>query len=399
MDPMARIRRELAAGPAETAVLTEADLWSGPGPLVWRAARFEGRPAFYPVYHREDRYSWSPLALLVEAGALEPDAEVLDAAAADDFLYYSGWGSVDRRIRRVGGPLVHAPGSEGALRDPDELAGALAGALRADLAAAEARNPEMAPVVLVGGRDSMNLLLLPWRTPPLVVSAEPNFPLVREFVRRNGLGLEVRRLDDPRDEAVLDREILENACRADLRHYRWGAHLCALARELEGRAVFWKGQVADALTTPYWKTLCHPPRGPVATGQKVYARLDRFVPGALRRRVARSYLEPKLLRTLWIRCAMFQGSHMGLIRGLTGALVLSAYHGPAVVRLWQRVRFEEAVPCDIRPRVGRALLGREVCYPEANPSPPESAFRRGLAHPRHFLPRLEKAGISISGPR
>lgn len=393
-DRLSELRERLAAPPPQLASASEADLWGAREALVVRAERFEGLPGFYPVYRFEDFYSWSLIALVVLKGSLRVNPRAAHSARREGFLYDPGNDTIDREIQRVGGPPSPLAGPP--LRDADAFVRAWAEALRQDVAEREAGG-EGSHVVLAGGRDSLNLLLLPWQKPPLVVSAQPNTPLVRRFVEQNDLGLEVRELCDPRDDGVLTREVLENACRADLRHYRWGAHLASLAAELPGPVTFWKGQVADALTTPYWKTLTHPPGGPWNKLRKVYARLDFLLPGALRRAVARRWLLPSLFRTLWVRCAMFQGAHMGVIRGVSGGLPLSAYHGPRVSAVWRRVCFADAVREDVRPRIGALLHGGPVRYPESNPAPPPSVFRAGLCRPEVFFERLRAGGIPVHG--
>lgn len=395
--PMLDALRERVTAATEVCdELTEERVWEAHGPLVWQARRFVGAPSFYPIYRWRDRYSYSPLALLVAKGTLHWNPAVAGCAARPDFMYYSGNETIDREIERIGGPALRASGP-GVTR-ADDYAERVAAALRADLSAGQERHPDKRHVVLCGGKDSLNLLLGPWKRPVLALSAPPNFEHVRDFVRANDLPHEVRRLDDPRDELVLEREILETCCRASLEHYRWGAHLQQIAREFGGELVFWKGQVGDALTTPYWKTLCHPPSGLRRKLQRAYVFAEGLAPAGLRRRIERDVLEPYFRRTLWIRCAMFQGSHMSVIRAVSDCLVLSGYHGREMTRLVREVDFFDAVPEDIRPRIGKLLLGREVRYPSENPSPPPSQLRVGLSHPDRFLALLARERFPVQIP-
>lgn len=392
---IAEIRENLNQPIESRNEIGEKDLWSASAPLILRANQFVGLPHFYPVYRYKDYYSWSVLALVALKGELTPNAKVIDAADQSDFLYYSGSDTIDEEIKRVGGPPT--PLGEKRICTQDEYVRAWSEAMQKDVADQEKQNPGCVNVILVGGKDSLNLLLLTWCNPTLVVSAKPNTPLVREFVKRNKLELEVLELTDPCEEDVLTHEILENACRANLSHYRWGAHLRRLAAEHESKILFWKGQVGDALTTPYWKKLTHPPHGIRPFACKVYARLDGIFPYLIQKSVADQFLVPHLFDTLWRRCAMFQGSHMGVIRALTGSLVLSAYHGPRISEIWRRVHFVEAVQSDIRPQIGARLHGGPVWYPTSNPSPLPSTFRKGLGQPKEFLSRLQAEGISVKG--
>jgi hypothetical protein len=390
------LRERIAAATEVCDELTDERVWSAHGTVVWRASRFTGAPSFYPVYRWRDHYSYSPLALILAKGTLSLNPRVTSCASRPSFMYYPGSETIDREIERIGGPPLRASGR--GVTESGEYAERMAAALRADLSAAQERHPDKRHVVLCGGKDSLNLLLGPWKRPVVALSAPPNFEHVRDFVRANDLPHEVRRLDDPRDDAVLEREILETCCRASLEHYRWGAHLQLIARELGGELIFWKGQVGDALTTPYWKTLCHPPSGARRKAHRAYVFAEPFVPAGLRRRIARDVLEPYFRRTLWIRCAMFQGSHMSVIRAVSDCLVLSGYHGREMTRLVREVDFTDAVPEDIRPRIGRLLLGRDVRYPSENPSPPPSQLRVGLSHPDRFLELLARERFPVQTP-
>jgi hypothetical protein len=387
------LRDRIAAATSACDQLSEEHIWSAHGTLVWKAKRFVGAPSFYPVYQCEGSYSYSPLALILTKGRLVLNPLVQRAASDPEFLYYSGNETIDREITRVGGPLPRSSGE--AVTDPDRYAEEIVRALNADLSAAQERHPTKRNVVLCGGKDSLNLLLAPWKRPVVALSAPPNYEHVREFVRANDLPHEVRQLDDPRDDAVIEQEILETCCRATLEHYRWGAHLVSIAREYQGELIYWKGQLGDTFMTPYWKAFCHPPAGLRRKVHRAYGLAEPLLPRGLRARVAHDVLEPYFRHTLWIRGAMFQGSHMSVIRNVANCLVLSAYHGAEMSRLLPRVDLFSAVTEDIRPRVGRLLLGREVRYPTANPGPAPSSFRRGLSHPDRLLELLAREGLPL----
>src|SRR5690606_37427381 len=95
----------------------------------------------------------------------------------------------------------------------------------------------------------------------------------------------------------------------------------------------------------------------------------------------------------YYRGGMWQGGNMSLLKDITDALVLSAYHGPAMRALLARVDLRGAATTDIRPAIGEALAGAPVVYPTANPSPPPSSFRRHRSHFAAFLDVLSRHGI------
>jgi hypothetical protein len=358
------------------AELDEEDLWLTPGPVVWQAERFGRPPMFYPVYRCGDLYATGPLPLIVHEGALELDDDVARRVRSE-IKYLSSNATVDRRVRRIGCPEM----STLELSDPREYVRALAAAMRSDLRRVEARCPGLTNLVLCGGRDSLNLLLLPWQGPVIAVSARPNFPLVQQFVRDNRLAIDVLELAD-RDASLLDSEVAINACRTGLSHSRWNGELYALARRFERRCIFWVGAMADAFTTPRWRSYNH---------SLTLARL-RALPG-LRGFTDSEAGQSLYSWTCYYRGAMWQGCNMALLRELTDALVLSAYHGPAMRALLARVDLRGAATTDIRPQIGEALAGGPVVYPDTNPGPPPSTLRNNCSHLAAFLEVLARHGI------
>lgn len=359
----------------EAAEIDEEDLWLTPGPVIWRAQRLRRPPMFYPVYRCGDLYAAGPLPLIVRKGALELDEEVARQVGPRT-RYLATNATIDRGVRRVGCPEM----STLELSDEGAYTAAFAAAIRDDVRHVEARLPGFTNLVLCGGKDSLNLLLLPWTNPVIAVSARPNFPLVQQFVRDNRLAIDVLELED-RDASLIESEIAANACRIGLDHVRWVAELRALAGRFERRCVFWIGAMADVLSTPKWRTYHH---------WSLLGRL-RGLPGL---RLSEADAGQSLFSwTCYYRGAMWQGGNMSLLKELTDALVLSAYHGPAMRDLLGRVDLRGAVTRDIRPAIGAALAGGEVVYPTTNPSPPPSKFRAGRSHVSAFVEVLARHGV------
>jgi hypothetical protein len=387
--------QQIAKNVVERDEIDKAALWfHHDDTLIWHAKHFVGVPHFYPVYRWGDYYSYSLLALILfkvqQGGVLELNPAAIAAANEPDFMLFSGQPTLDLGISRVGGP--HDSGFE--IGDVEEFAARITDALIADTQMIEAKNPGKTNLVLVGGKDSMNLLLLPWKQPTKAVSALPNFPLVKEFVQKNRLPIEVIKLEDPYDADQLRREALEGCIQADLQHWRWGVHLVRIAREHNHEVVFWKGQVGDLYMSEKWKTFQHPPNKVEEYARKIYKRLP--APAFVRTQVGH-LLQPRVIQATWDRCARLQGCHMAFIRALTGSLVVSAYHGPRMYEVWSHADLGKVAQKDMRSRIGRLLLGREVYYPKENPAPPVSAFRKGLGSPDLFLRLLREDGLPYVG--
>jgi hypothetical protein len=367
--------------------LTEEDLWSKHGAVIWKADRFKGSPSFYPVYRYKNLYSYSLLSLILFKGCLHLNPCIGRKVSKQDWLYLSADNTIDRKIVRIGGPLK----SVFTIKDLDEFARRLSEALRHDISAVEAMNHGYTNIILCGGKDSLNLLLLPWKNPVVVASAQPNYDFVKTFITNNGLNYDLMPLED-HDNSLFDVEILINCCRNNLEHSRWGYHLVELSRTFENKVVFWKGQLGDTFMTPYWKNYIPHTKSITTYLLRIVSRLSRYCGNVLEKT---NLLQRYFFRSLWYRGAMWQGAHMAFIRQLTNSLVLSGYHGPAVQKVISEVELKSAVQEDVRPLVGKYLYGRAVFYPDANPGPPSSKMRKGISHLGPFLKTLNSIHIPV----
>lgn len=371
--------------PAEShAELTESAIWSDHNAAIWQADRFVGSPAFYPVYRYENYYSYSPLPLILLKGNLRLNSRAAKAVSRPDFRFYGGSDTIDKEIVRIGGPPIPGFG----IVDADTYASRLAEAMCKDVASVEAAHPGYTNVILCGGKDSLNLTLLPWTNPVIVASAAPNYALVQAFMADNDLSFDLIRLVDE-DDSLLQREILVNCCRNSLEHCRWGPQLETMSRTNNGRTIFWKGQLGDILMTKYWKDFAYK--------YSLFTKpLRKRGAGPFRYCLEESHITQRLTyKNLWTVGAMWQGSHNSILRELTDALVLSAYHGPAVQEVWSQIDLNRAVQQDIRPDVGAHLHGDVVVYPAKNPGPPPSEIRRGISDVQTFLKSLRSIGITV----
>ncbi|WP_162806562.1 hypothetical protein [Sphingosinicella terrae] len=357
--------------------LTEEDVWGrADAPLIWKSTTFAGRPSFYPVFEWNGFYSYSPLALVLKKGRYLPTAESHAFRMRPDFRYVPANVPFERELQRIGG----APERRPSLKDEDEFVEQLATALQSDVAAVEDRHPGYTNVIGCGGKDSLNLLLLPWTNPVMVVSARPNFELVQQFVHRNGLGHEVIEMEDSVDEGW---DVIETALglgTIDMQHIRWSPHRRRIAESLQRRAIFWSGALLDAYTTPRWRTLANYPGPREQRLRNLYARRFDRLPSAAEVPISHG-LQRLLPEILWRRCAAFQGMHQAHVRAFSGGFPQSAYHGPAIQRVLARASLPALSRRDLRGDVGARLAGRTVWYPSTNPGPPPSRLRRDFHEP------------------
>lgn len=379
--------------PVQCEELTEDQIWGDAQTELWQARRFRGSPSFYPVYRWRDYYSYSPLTLLLKKGSFDLDEKASQRIAIAGRNYLSSNGTLDKEIRRVGGPMV----PKFRIRTPELYAKTIAEAVRKDIAQTEAKHPNATNVIMCGGKDSLNLLFLPWKNPVIVASAAPNYAFTKQFIMDNALPYKVVELKDE-DASLLPQEILINFCRNNLEHCRWGPALVKIARDLNNNVIFWKGQLGSILMNTTWWHYTDPP-GDDWTGLK---RACSLVGGRGEHRITEilkksGITQRRTFRARWDRGAMWQGAHVSFLRELTGALVLSAYHGPQMRRVTEDADLNLAVSYDIRPLIGEILYGKPVKYPLTNPGPGLSTIRSGVSDLRSFLEILQGAGIPING--
>lgn len=391
-DELRRWIETLKAKPVRCEELTEDQIWSDNRTQIWQARRFCGSPAFYPVYQWRDYYSYSPLTLLLKKSSLHLDLDVARSVGTSGLNYLPGTNTLDKEIQRIGGPMV----TKLRIRTLEQYVQAIVEAVKKDIAHVEGKNPNSTNVILCGGKDSLNLLLLPWKNPVIVASAAPNYVLVKQFIADNALSYDIIELKDE-DKTLLPQEILVNFCRNNLEHCRWGPQLVQIAKNLDEKLIYWKGQLGTRYLTTKWFDYLNL-HGNDWVGLKCVCSLWG---GRGEYRVRKllndtGLTQRRLFRALWERGAMWQGAHMSFLRQLTGALTLSAYHGAEMRRVFEQTDFNRAIPYDIRPRIGELLYGKSVRYPAVNPWPDSSEIRRGISHLQPFLDVLKCAGIPVS---
>ncbi len=364
-------------------------MWQRHDAHVFRADLVSAEPFFYPLYRWNDLYSFSPFPLLQRKGTFRPHpAAVADLRTANADVSRP-MPFIDRDIVRVGGP----PDLGRTITDRDTYSLRIAEAMQKDLVSVEEANPGKTNVILCGGRDSLNLLLLKWSNPVLVLSAQPNTPLVRDFVSSNGLTHEVRELRSDGGPDLLDREIAEAMAMVELENWKWTANIVETARSLERQAVFWKGQFGDAFFTDYWRSYYSGRNRNGQRARKIAKRIARIAPRALTAQID-ALLLPGYRNSIWERGAVGQGAHLGFLRSITDCLWVSAYHGPHTSAVWTSGDLSRLTGSDLRPMIGEKLLGRKVRYPTTNPAPPTDNTRRGLRTLERLSSALAAQGIA-----
>lgn len=167
-DIINKLREKISARTEVVDILTEDDIWERHGTIIWQANRFDGSPIFNPVYKWNNLYSYSLLALIIAKGNLKVNQRALAEINSANFLVLPNPLNIDAEITRIGGQ--HAINKS--IKDVEVFAQRIALALKAHIANIEAKNQGYINYVLCGGKDSLNLLLLPWSNQTIALSAE-----------------------------------------------------------------------------------------------------------------------------------------------------------------------------------------------------------------------------------
>lgn len=329
---------------------------------IWSGDEISGADdlSFYPVFRFNNLYSYHPYFLINHKKTLILNERFCKAPKHNP--YYSGLETIDEQITRVGGPQIYKP----SFFNKNEYVRAFSDAMCADINEIESCYPDHEHAVLCGGKDSLNLLLLPWKCRVTALSSYPNYPLVKQFILNNNLDIQLLQLHD-KNNSTIKKEILFNLNHVDIRHFRWTGDLNKIAEEKNRKVIFWKGQVADAFLTPKWK--------------KIFHNDGNFFRYAMTRVANKfgiykdDYLIYRAHQAFWDRCAMWQGYHMSFLRAICGTLVLSGYHGRRCRDLIRQACLPSVINEDVRPLIGEMIAGKKVWYPETNPGPPFTGTR------------------------
>ena len=360
-------------------VLSPYEVWTTPEVGVWEAEGVEHQPFFYPLYQHGNLYSHSPLPLILNKGYIAPNMKYenkIRVARRAGVPYVSSNETIDEEIVRVGKPLR----SLYEITGEDALVDAVTSAMVSDIRNVEDRFPGYTNLILCGGKDSLNLLLLPWENPVRALSAKPEHPLVQEFIHRNGLPYHVRELRNEGD--CRSMAVLANCGRCDPDTINWLPELRQETRQHKHKVIVWMGSMADAWLTPGWRRYyVHAHR---------WARLQRVY----KKRSGAFATQRRFTNTSYFRGAMWQGVCHSVMQTVLGVPVLSGYHGPAISDVQRRVCLRGAVRRDIRPVIGARLASSDVWYPR-DTTGPGRALKRKLNRSEEFFHVLADIGIEV----
>ncbi|ATW89147.1 hypothetical protein halTADL_2407 [Halohasta litchfieldiae] len=229
------------------------------------------------------------------------------------------------------------------LSDPAEFVTRSATHITEFINTIEKQFPNHHHIARVGGMDSQLLLLAPKVTDNWhVFSAEPNYPIVKDFVEENDISVQnVFRHDNQNEEtdADLKRKLICSDLRTDPRHLRWYPTLEQLVDRFDGKVIFWCGTEGDTIYSYHADYQ--------AKEGTAYFDLHQS------------------------RAANWQSVTHQVTKNYTGAAALSPYHSEEIWSELYRHYDPNMIDkgTDLRYELGEELAGRSVTWPTSNPGP------------------------------
>ncbi len=270
---------------------------------------------------------------------------------ASEARWYPSWQTIDRRIHRLGAfervtaserSYTFAP--DFSLLDTESLLEQSIGLLRQFVQNVEQAFPEHDHIIQMGGKDSQLISLIPKRQPERwhIFSAQPNAPLVREWLQINQIPCGRFFSHDNRNEESgqdLAEKVLCSDLVSDPKQSKWLPAMRRIAASFHNRCLFWAGTAADAIYS--YHTSFH------AISAPEYFNLQQT------------------------RVSSLQGNYHQTFKNFTCCPLLSPYHS---AEIWQNLytHYSPAMispGTDLRDRLGEKLWGRPLIWLDKNPAP------------------------------
>lgn len=349
-------------------------------------------PHFAPLYRYKKKEYYSPFEIIKEKGYLKINKKAIKIISHPDFLFCPPETLIDSEINRI----EYSWKFKKIIKRQDVFISSITKAMIDDAKKIEDVFANHTILALVGGKDSLNMLLLPWKNPLIVASAAPNYTYVKKFLIDNDLNYDILQLDDERNIDI-EKEIMINCCRLNLEHCRWTGHLLEIVSALNNKVVVLIGQWGDNLLTDKWKRNIYPPPDFHIQGRfnKLLNSISVFSNKLESVYSSNLNVQSLFFRNLWYESAHWQGVHMSFLYEYLGCPVLSMYHNDNVMNIICQTDYFKVVTTDLRPPIGDKIFGRKVIYPEKNPSPPVSRMRKDISGSKIFLDLIQINKISI----
>jgi hypothetical protein len=277
--------------------------------------------------------------------------QIVHQDPASEERWYSSWETIDRRIHRLrafeqitanSSSMTFHP--DYSLQDAEQLLDRSVDLMKQFVRSVEFAFPEHDHIIQMGGKDSQLISLIPkvrndhWH----IFSAEPNAPLVRQWLEMNKVPFGrffVHNNGNEENPQDLADKVLCSDLVSDPKQSKWLPMMRQIAAAFDKKCIFWAGTAADAIYS--YHTSFH------ARSEKEYFTLHQT------------------------RVSSLQGNYHQTFKNFVGCPLLSPYHS---AEFWQDLYCHYtprliSPATDYRGRLGEKLYGRPLTWLDKNPAP------------------------------
>ncbi len=324
--------------------------------LIKHVNRFMLNPLFQPINYFEDENANNKMLMRLAAAIPHKLRKNIREVLARKMhiylvekLWYERWDTIDSRIKRLKAFHKVTPSGESimmvpdfSLRDPDTIIEKVVFHLTDYINRIEKKFPDYKNIVLVGGKDSQLIVLVPKMNKEnwIVFSSEPDYHLVKKWIEMNDIEITDLIYHDGQNEETAEeteRKIIYSDLYSDPRHIRFLPTLKKIAERFKNKCLFWSGTAAGTI---------------IAYHQDYpYEKPDKF------------------FEVQYTREGLFQGIYHQVFKNYVDCPLLSPYHS---YQIWEDL-FIHLDPriikkgVDFRKEIGHKLINRLIEWIDENP--------------------------------
>jgi len=222
--------------------------------------------------------------------------------------------------------------------DPIMIADMAAGLMQEYITKIEKKFPDHAHILMMGGKDSQNIILTERKSKWIVISGDPNADINKKFISDNNVEIEdFIAVSNNSDDTMIVKEIIASDCFFDVAHFRYMVKIKQVVSRYHGKAIIWYGSSGDGCFT----------RNNNHLSKDYYNVHDLHV-------------------------GMAMGIWHQLGKNIFNCPVLSPYQSPMFLdKLFYRYDpyYVDKYSGDLRVLIGNKLFQKDVIYPDSNPEP------------------------------
>jgi len=223
-------------------------------------------------------------------------------------------------------------------------------------------------ILMMGGKDSQNIILAERKEKWIVISGEPNSDLNKKFIHDNKIDIEeFVAVSNDCDLDLLSEEIIASDCFFDVAHFRYMSVIKGIIDQYNHKAIIWYGSSGDGCFT----------RNANHKSRDYYNIHDLHV-------------------------GMAMGIWHQLGKNLFDCPTLSPYQSPDfLTNLFYKYDpyYVDSYDGDLRVMIGKRLFGGDVKYPVKNPEPGVWIPRKRSKSIDIYIKQLANNDICISRNR